>query len=213
MRGQTGQKVTLMTVPLRMLAVARSFAFFGLAFASALAQAQMSSLISESQLMRPWERHLAALKSMESTITGLEDGKTRSAVADVLFALEPDIGDYESQVGEVINRLAGDPQFSYVAGETSLTLSQRLDSIHEHFAKLYDTLGVAERDDVRAAQEALDELRGLLRKKRPFEVDVVNALGSGMRQIIVGLATRWWNGEQKAAELREYISALRKRLE
>jgi hypothetical protein len=177
------------------------------------AHSQFGGAISESQLTRPWERHLAALQSLENTIRGLEDGSARTAVVDALFSLEPELGAYESQVGEVINRLAGDPQFSYVASETSLELSVQLDVLHGLFEQLYAALQAQEREDVRAAQQALDELRTILREKRHFERDVINALATGLRPVIVGLATRWWHGEQKAAELREYISALRPQLE
>jgi len=184
-----------------------------LALAVGTVRAQVSMEIPESRLMKPWEQHLTVLQSLESTVIGVQDKETKAAVIDALFFLEPAIGEYESQVGEVINRLAGDPQFAYVAGETSEEMSKVLDSVYAQFENLYSALAVSEREDVLTAQRSLDELRSVLRQKRPFEVDVVNALGSGMRQIIVALATRWWHGEEKAALTREYIAALRPKLE
>jgi hypothetical protein len=180
---------------------------------SGSAHAQMSMQIPESMLMRPWEQHLTVLQSLETTIFGVQEKKTKAAVIDALFSLEPGIGEYESQVGEVINRLAGDPQFAYVAGETSLALSIGLDEVYAQFENLYGALGVSEREDVRAAQQSLDELRSVLKQRRSFETDVENALGSGVPQIIIGLATRWWHGAEKAAKTREHIAALRPRLE
>jgi len=100
-----------------------------------------------------------------------------------------------------------------VADETSSALSIALDEVHAQFENLYGALGVSGREDVQAAQQSLDELRSVLRLRKPFEIDVVNALGSGIPQIIIGLATRWWHGEEKAALTREYIAALRPRLE
>ncbi len=193
--------------------VLQMVAVFVLAMSGPHAHAQFGGAISESQLTGPWEKHLTALRGLENQILNLPEGDARTAVEEALFALESEIGTYESQVGEVINRLAGDPQFSYVADQTSLELSRQLDVIHGLFETMYGALQATEREDVRAAQESLDKIRTVLRQKREFEMDVVNALGSGQRQNIVGLATRWWHGEEKAAQLREYISALRPKLE
>jgi len=202
-----------MNFPGRWFVRSSTFVLLTLAFANGTAHAQMSMQITESLLMGPWEQHLTVLQSLENTVMGLQDQKTKTAVIDALFFLEPGIGEYEAQVGEVINRLAGDPQFAYVADETSSALSIALDEVHAQFENLYGALGVSGREDVQAAQQSLDELRSVLRLRKPFEIDVVNALGSGIPQIIIGLATRWWHGEEKAALTREYIAALRPRLE
>ena len=195
------------------LTVARILTVSVMLLLSATARAQLSVAIPESALTGPWEQHLTVLQSLENTVMGLEDSRTKSAVIDALFFLEPGVGAYEAQVGEVINRLAGDPQFAYVAAETSFALSTGLDDVYAQFENLYGALGVSEREDVRAAQQSLDELRRVLREKRHFDADVVNALGSGIPQVIIGLATRWWHGAEKAALTREYIAALRPRLE
>jgi hypothetical protein len=184
-----------------------------LALVSGAVRAQVSMELSEATLKAPWERHLGVLQSLGQTITGLDEGKTRTAVVDALFYLESGISEYESKTSEVIDRLAGDPQFAYVAGDVSFEMSQVLDRVYAQFENLYGALEVSQREDVLAAQQALDDLRRLLRMKRPFDVDVVNALGSGNPQIIIGLAERWWHGEEKAALTREYIASLRKKLE
>lgn len=201
-----------MILPHRCFFALSAFVIVVYAFGIGVAHAQLGTELSESTLKAPWERHLAVLKSLAETIKSLEDEKTRGDVADALFYLESGISEYEAQTGEVINRLAGDPQFSYVAGETSAEMGDVIDRIYKQFETLYAALEVTEREDVLAAQQALGDLRSLLKKKRPFEVDVVNALGSGIPQIIIGLAERWWHGEEQAALTREYISALRQQI-
>jgi hypothetical protein len=78
---------------------------------------------------------------------------------------------------------------------------------------LYTVLGVQERADVRAAQASLDTLRKILQDKMPFERDVERALGSGTRQQRVELATRWWNGEERAIAVKKLVADLREQLE
>jgi len=202
-----------MTYPRRWLVSLGASALLALAFVCGAARAQVSMELSEPTLKAPWEKHLAVLQSLGQTITALKEDKTRAAVVDALFYLESGISEYESKTSEVIDRLAGDPQFAYVAGDVSLEMSKVLDRVYAQFENLYGSLEVSQREDVLAAQQALDELRSLLRMKRPFDVDVVNALGSGIPQIIIGLAERWWHGEEKAALTREYIAKLRKQLD
>ena len=202
-----------MTISRRWLVSLSASALLALALVTGAARAQVSMELSEGTLKAPWEKHLTVLKSLGQTITGLEESKTKAAVVDALFFLESGISEYESKVAEVIDRLAGDPQFAYVAGDVSFEMSKVLDRVYAQFDNLYNALEVSQREDVLAAQQALDDLRKLLRMKRPFDVDVVNALGSGIPQIIIGLAERWWHGEEKAALTREYIATLRKQLD
>jgi hypothetical protein len=183
------------------------------AFTNGAARAQVSMEIPESLLMSPWEQHLTVLQSLENTILGLENENTKAAVFDAFFFLESGISEYEAQVDDVIYRLAGDPQFAYQAGEVSAAMADVLDRVYTQFENLYETLGVDQREDVLNAQQSLDELRSVLKRKRPFENEVLNALGSGIPQIIIGLAERWWHGEEKAILTKEYIAALRPKLE
>jgi hypothetical protein len=37
----------------------------------------------------------------------------------------------------------------------------------------------------------------------------MRALGSGSRQQIVELATRWWNGEERAIAVKKFVAELR----
>lgn len=211
--GRTTPKVNRMTFPRRWFVLLSAGALVALMFVNGAARAQVSMELSEGTLKAPWEKHLAVLQSLGQTITGFDEGKTRVAVVDALFFLESGISEYESKTSEVIDRLAGDPQFAYEAADVSLEMSKVLDQVYAQFENLYGALEVSEREDVLGAQQALDDLRRLLRMKRPFDVDVVNALGSGIPQIIIGLAERWWHGEEKAALTREYIATMRKKFE
>ena len=202
-----------MIFPHRLLIAFSSCALFALALVSGAVRAQVSMELSEGTLKAPWEKELAVLQSLEQTIISLKEGETRTAVVDALFYLESGISEYEAKTSEVIDRLAGDPQFAYVAGDVSFEMSQVLDRVYAQFETLYGVLEVSQQENVLAAQQALDDLRKLLRMKRPFDVDVVNALGSGIPQIIIGLAERWWHGEEKAALTREYIATLSKQLQ
>ena len=206
-------KVNHMTMPSRWYVGLGAVVLLCLAFTSGAARAQVNIEIPESMLMKPWEQHLTVLQSLESTILGLKDERTKAAVFDAFFFLESGISEYEAQVDDVIYRLAGDPQFAYRAAEVSAAMADVLDRVYTQFGNLYGALGVDQREDVLNAQQSLDELRSVLKRKQPFEIDVLNALGSGIRQIIVGLAERWWHGEEKAILTKEYIAALRPKLE
>jgi hypothetical protein len=178
---------------------------------SGSAAAQSDQAIPEAALREPWDRHLAVLQTLSATIAAADAGtRTRTAVA--LEALELALGLYEERVDRVIDRIVADPQFAYVATEISQALSMRLADIHGRFDILYSTLGVRERDDVLAAQAALDKLRIVLRDEVHFERDVGRALGSGSRQQIVELATRWWYGEERAIAVKKAVAALRQAL-
>ncbi len=177
------------------------------------ALAQWSSSISGGAIIRPWEQHLAVLQSLSGSISTVADAQTRAQLAEDLAALEADIDAFGLEIDEFINRLAGDPQFVYVAAETSRALSIPLAKVHARFYGVYSTLGVQEREDVITAQASLDTLRKILHEKRKFENDVTNALGFGSRQVIVALATRWWNGKEKSIEVRKAAENLRQQLD
>jgi len=167
--------------------------------ASGIAHAQTDPAIPESTLRDPWVAHLQVVGALPET-----GPESRDALAD----LEAALGEYERQVDRVIDRIVGDPQFAYVATETSRDLAQQLSQVHARFAAVYGTVGIADRSDAREAQIALDRLRQVLADERPFEKDVLQALGSGSRQQIVGLATRWWNGEERMIAVKKAVGAL-----
>jgi len=176
------------------------------------ADAQSDQEIPEAALKEPWNQQLTVLQSLSATITSA-NADVRSQLDNVLATLETALGEYERQVDRVIDRVVGDPQFAYVAAETSEALSAQLLDVHSGFAALYSMLGVEERTDVQAAQASLDALRKTLQAQVYFERDVVQALGSGSRQQIVGLATRWWYGEERAIAVRKFVAGLRQELQ
>jgi hypothetical protein len=169
--------------------------------------------LSEAELRAPWEQHLVVLQSLSTLILGRSDAPQRAALANHLAALQVSLGEYETRVDEVIDRIIGDPQYAYVADKTSHDLSVQLDAVHGDFAALYAAIGVGSRADVQAAQASLATLAGVLRGKSTFERDLVSTLGSGSRQQIVDLATRWWKGEEQAIAVKKLAAGYREKVE
>ena len=179
---------------------------------SGFAAAQSYSAIPEASLREPWVQQLAVLQSLSGSITAA-DSDARTQLSDTLARLQGTLGAYEQQVDTVIDRIIADPQFGYIATETSQALSGQLAEVHAQFDGLYTMLRVQERGDVRTAQASLDALRKILQDKKPFERDVLAAVGSGSRQQVVELATRWWNGEERAIAVKKAVAELRQGLE
>jgi hypothetical protein len=193
--------------------VAAVLVFAAVLTCSGAARAQADPAIVETTLRQPWELQLAVLQSLATSITSATDAQARAARADSLATLQVALGEYESQVDEVIDRIVGDPQFAYVAAETSEALGAKVAEIHGRFGALYSELGAQGRDDVGKAQSALDELRSALQVKSRFERDVVLVMASLSRQQIVDFATRWWNGEERAIAVKKLVARLREQLE
>lgn len=187
----------------------RALLLSGLLLCSGSAGAQLDQAIPEAALREPWDRQLAVLQSLSGSIAAAPSD-ARAQVDDALAILQVTLGEFELQVDRVIDRMIGDAQFAYVAAETSQELSVQLAEIHARFETLYTVLGVQARSDVRAAQTSLDRLREILQTKTPFERDVMQA--SGFMQRRVELATRWWNGEERAIAVRALVAALRAKL-
>ena len=169
--------------------------------------------ITETELRTPWEQHLLVLQSLSGPIGATPQGTQREALADSLARLQVSLGEYETQVDTVIDRIIGDPQYAFVAAETSEALSLQIADVHGKFDALYALLGVGDRADVRAAQASLDALRKALAARVAFEADVIRIRASAARQEIVGLATRWWNGEERAIAVKKLVADLRQTLE
>jgi hypothetical protein len=169
--------------------------------------------ITENELRTPWEQHLLVLQSLAESIRATPQARQRGALADSLARLQVSLGEYETQVDTVIDRIIGDPQYAFVAAETSEALSLQIADVHGRFDALYALLGVGDRADVRAAQATLDALRKALAARVAFEADVIRIRASAARQEIVGLATRWWNGEERAIAVKKLVADLRQTLE
>jgi hypothetical protein len=164
-------------------------------------------------LREPWVQQLAVLQSLAGTITATIDPQARARLVEQLTYLQVAIGEYESQVDTVIDRIVGDPQFPYIATETSGALGDKLAEIHGRFDALYTALGVQQREDVRTAQGSLAALRDRLLARAYFERDVVHVSASLSREQIVAFGTRWWNGEERAIAVKKLVAELRLKLE
>ena len=190
----------------------RAVMLSAIALCSGAAAAQSDAAISEAMLREPWVRELAVLESVAPLIPTAAAGN-RTPVADALARLEAALADYEQRVDVTIDRIIADPQFSYVADQWSQELAGSVAGVSTQLEALYGALGVRDRGDVRAAQASLDALHEILERKAPFERDVVRAIGSFSRQQIVELATRWWNGEERAIAVKKKVAALRQALD
>lgn len=177
------------------------------------AAAQLGAEIGEQALSAPWIAQRAALDAAQRAAAQTTDAAARERRIDRLTLAQVTIGEFEALVDELIERVGFDTQFGYVAADTSLALAHKLTDIAAALDALYADLGMSARDDVRGAQAQLRELAAALEKKTPFERDVVNALGSGVRQSRVDLATRWWKGEEAAAQVGKLLAQWREQLE
>jgi hypothetical protein len=177
------------------------------------ARAQGRGGLSEGELRAPWEQHLVVLQSLAAPILSNSPPERRALLADQLAALQVSLGEYESQVDKVIDRIVGDPQFGYIAGETSEALGRQLADTHARFAALYVTLQAGQRTDVQAAQAALATLSETLARRGPFEADIYSTLGSMSPQQLVALATRWWKGEEQAIAVKKLVGDYRQKVE
>jgi len=176
----------------------------------AVAAAQALPALPQSTLREPWVLHLAAIESLATRIEGTGPAQ-REALADALATLQVSLGEYETRCDQVIDRLIGDANFRYAATEVSAELGQQVADIGAQLATVYALLGVQSSAAVGEAQASLDELRRLLDAKTYFERDVLAGLTS--RPLTVELATRWWNGEERAIALKKRVGALREVLE
>ena len=177
------------------------------------ALAQWSASISQGEIIQPWEQHLAVLQSLSGLFSTADGVESSAQITNELATLEADIDEFGLEIETFIYRLAGEPAFVYVAAETSLALSARLAKVYAQFDSLYLSLGVREREDVITAQASLEALRDILRGKIQFENDVTNALGSGARKQIIGVANRWWNAKLKSEEVQKLAASLRQKIE
>ena len=177
------------------------------------ARAQGRGGLSEGELRAPWEQHLVVLQSLAPVILDTSTPARREQLADQLAALQVSLGEYESQVDKVIDRIVGDPQFGYDVSDTSEALGRQLADTHARFEALYATLEVSQRADVQAAQAALATLSETLARRGPFEADLYSTLGAMSPQLLVATATRWWKGEEQAIAVKKLVADYRQKVE
>ena len=178
---------------------------------SGAAAAQSDAAIPEATMREPWVQQLAVLQSLSVPITNA-DTAVREQLADALAGLEASVAAFEERVDRVIDRLVADPQFAYAAAKTSSELADQITDALGRFERIYGVLGVRDRADVNDAQTSLLRLRDILQEHSAFEDDVMRALGGGSRQQIIALATRWWNGEERAIAVKKQAAELRQSL-
>jgi ATP-dependent exoDNAse (exonuclease V) beta subunit len=175
--------------------------------------AQLDQAISDASLTDPWDLQKAVVLSLPGGSSALDKPQVRSQLDATLRNLDEGLAGFESQVLTFIERLVGDPQYSYVAAENSAEMSAQIAGIEKNFGSLYAAFALEQRTDVRAAQASLGTLKSTLAQKTPFEHDVNRALGSGSRQEILSFATRWWTATEHAIAVRKAVADLKQRLD
>ena len=177
------------------------------------ALAQFDQAISDASLTDPWDLEKMVVLSLPVPSPALDEPRVRLQLHATLRRLDEGLAGFESQVLTFIERLVGDPQYAYVAAENSAEMSAQIASIEKNFDSLYTTFAVEQRADARTAQASLGALRSTLAQKTPFERDVSRALGSGSRQEILSLGTRWWMATEHEVAVRKAVADLKQRLD
>ena len=75
----------------------------------------------------------------------------------------------------------GLPNFTEIAGDVSFDWSETLIRVDSNLKLIYAALGIQGEVNVLEAHRATQALIDALAKKRPFERDVLNSLGRGVK--------------------------------
>ena len=75
----------------------------------------------------------------------------------------------------------GLPNFTEIAGDVSFNWSETLIRVDSNLKLIYAALGIQGEVNVLEAHRATQTLIDALAKKRPFERDVLNSLGRGVK--------------------------------
>ena len=165
-------------------------------FIAPQASAQFNTSLTDSIYHQPWILHNQVLDQLpESQIQTLHD-TTNGEMLRTLLYLETDAKYYENQVLEAINQLFGFPGFSEIARETSQNWSETLLRVDRNLKITYKQLGIQNDSSVLEVNASTQILIEALAKQQPFEKDVLNSLGRGVRALTVSMANRWWLGSE-----------------
>jgi hypothetical protein len=194
---------------MRQLGVPRWLMVLAAIVQSSAAVAQLDQAVSDKDLLDPWSRTSAVVRSLPPL---LEAQPGRQAQIDrELDQLDDGLSRLHAQLETVAVRIAADPSFSYDASLRSFELSTQVSEVGTSFDALSNDLSIGERADVRAARESIDGLRQILFRRNPFERDVLRTLGSGSKNEIQALAKRWWDAAEAVASVRDAIAQVRTR--
>jgi hypothetical protein len=176
------------------------------------AAAQLDQAIAEKDLVEPWSRARAVVLSLADLIDASVEPDKRTQLDRDLSRLDDELAKLQSQQENVAIRIVSNPAFVYDASVTSLEMSAQVSEIEASLDALLGDLMVRQRPDVVATQESLASLRRTLGDQNRLERDVVGALGSGGKNEIQALASRWWTGAESVEGVRKAVADVRRRL-
>ena len=156
------------------------------------AHAQFNTALTDKTYHEPWELHNKVFEQLSTSQLRILQESSTAKVDRVLIYLDTDAKYFEKQVIEAINHMFGLPNFTEIAGDVSFNWSETLIRVDSNLKLIYEALGIQGEVNVLEAHRATQVLIDALAKKRPFERDVLNSLGRGVKTLTVDMANRWW---------------------
>ena len=156
------------------------------------AHAQFNTALTDKTYHEPWELHNKVFEQLSTSQLRILQESSTAKVDRVLIYLDTDAKYFEKQVIEAINHMFGLPNFTEIASDVSFNWSETLIRVDSNLKLIYAALGIQGEVNVLEAHRATQTLIDALAKKRPFERDVLNSLGRGVKNLTVDMANRWW---------------------
>ena len=156
------------------------------------AHAQFNTAITDKTYHQPWELHNKVFTALSASQLNILQEHSNPKIDRILIYLDTDAKYFEKQVIEAINHMFGLPNFTEIAGDVSFNWSETLIRVDSNLKLIYEALGIQGEVNVLEAHRATQTLIDALAKKRPFERDVLNSLGRGVKNLTVDMANRWW---------------------
>ena len=165
------------------------------------AYAQFNTALTDKTYHEPWELHNKVFEQLSTSQLRILQESSSAKVGRVLIYLDTDAKYFEKQVIEAINHMFGLPNFTEIAGDVSFNWSETLIRVDSNLKLIYAALGIQGEVNVLEAHRATQTLIDALAKKRPFERDVLNSLGRGVKNLTVDMANRWWISSEGLTKL------------
>ena len=165
------------------------------------AHAQFNTALTDKTYHEPWELHNKVFEQLSTSQLRILQESSTAKVDRVLIYLDTDAKYFEKQVIEAINHMFGLPNFTEIAGDVSFDWSETLIRVDSNLKLIYAALGIQGEVNVLEAHRATQTLIDALAKKRPFERDVLNSLGRGVKNLTVDMANRWWISSEGLTKL------------
>ena len=189
-------------------AAAIAWVSFACSFLFALVQpvsAQFNTAITDRMYEQPWQLHLEVISNLSPGQLAALRSDGGQEIDRTLIYLQTDAEYFQKQVLDTVEQLVAVPEFAQMSREISKSWASTLERVDRHLKSVYDHLDLAYDPKVIEANTATAELIGALSNQASFERDVLNSLGTGVRQRIKDMATRWWNSSQGLTELSKAI--------